>query len=137
MDPVASMLSQLGVSIASQAIYDFAKSRIRGAQQSASSLAEGLAQEFPSLTVDGADVVAHTVIDFFAERGFIQIRGSSIYARKSVWMRSAAGTKLTFGDGSTSSTDRTRIDAGKGAQIIATGGAEIRQNEDGSISFRT
>jgi hypothetical protein len=34
-------------------------------------------------------------------------------------------------------TDKTQIDAGKGAHIQTKGNAEVRQNPDGSISFLT
>lgn len=136
MDPLIAALAQLGVSLASSAIYDAAKTFIKRTPGTApGDLAQALKEQFPSLTLDGASVVAQTVIDFFAERGFIDINGTSIYAANAVWMRSSPGTALTFGHGSTSSTEKTRISAGEGAEARMTGGAQIRQNDDGSITF--
>ena len=134
MDPVTAVLMNLGVGLGSQALYDFIKGRLHaGADRD--QLAAEVSVEFPSLTLENAEVVASTVIDLFAERGFIDVRGTVLKAKDAVWMRSAPGTRLSFGDGSVSSTDKTEIRAGKGAEIIATGGAEVRQNDDGSISF--
>lgn len=136
MDPVATLLATQSLSLASQAIYDLVKARLNSGKQTIDQLSEALEDKFPGLKVIGATVVAQTAIDFFAERGDIEIRESDIHAKNSVWMRSAVGTKLTFGDGSSSATDRTRIDAGRGARIEMTGGASIEQDEDGNIKFR-
>ena len=135
MDVVAQLLLQQGVSLASQTIYDFVKKRLKSKTQTVAEIGEALEAEFPSLSLDGAKVIAQTVVDFFAEMGFIAIRGSHIYAGDAVWMRSAPGTKLTFGDDSVSETDKTRIEAKGNARIEMSGGAQVRQNPDGSISF--
>ena len=137
MDMVAQLLLQQGLSLASQTIYDFVKKRLKSNTQTVAEIGEALEAEFPLLSLDGAKVIAQTVVDFFAEMGFITIRGSHIYAGDAVWMRSAPGTKLTFGDDSVSETDKTRIEAKGNARIEMSGGAQVRQNPDGSISFLT
>jgi hypothetical protein len=50
-------------------------------------------------------------------------------------MRSASGTKFSFGDNSSSKTSTSEITAGYGARIEGTRGTKIVQNSDGSISF--
>ena len=72
-----------------------------------------------------------------AKNGDIIIQGTNIYAPQAVNMASSRGTQLIFGNNSVSSTDKTKIETGEGAHVVATGGAGIRQNEDGSISFFT
>lgn len=136
MDPLIGILSQLGVGISSQAIYDVVKTFITRGPTTVGDLSQGLVREFPSMTLQGCAVVAQTVVDFFAEKGFVCIVGSSIRAGDAVWMRSAPGTKIVFGSGSDSKTDKTRITAGYGAEIQLGNGAQIRQNPDGSIDFR-
>ncbi len=137
MDPLVNVVAQLGLGVASNAVYDAIKRLLLGGKQSADTVAEGLRSEFPALSIHGAKVLASTAIDVLAQRGDISITGSQLVARDTIWMRSAPGTKFEFGDGSASRTDKTSIDAGPGAKIIGQGGAGVRQNEDGSISFFT
>jgi hypothetical protein len=66
-----------------------------------------------------------------------ELTGSLLFAPEAIRLASAAHTGFSFGDNSVSATRRTRIDAGAGAFIVGTGGAEVRQNPDGSISFHT
>lgn len=89
------------------------------------------------LNIQGAEVKAEKIIDFLASNGDIMIEGSSIYANQSISMFSQQNTTLIFGNNSVSATDKTKIEAGHGAFIQAQGGAGIKQNEDGSISFYT
>jgi hypothetical protein len=137
MDPVTAALAQLGISIAAQTIYDVGKKVLSRGGSSKENLASELASEIPSLSIENAKVIADTLVDVFAEHGDITIRGTEIHAKDSVWMRSAPGTQFSFGHGSTSSTERTRIETRGNSEIRGTGGAEIRQNDDGSISFHT
>jgi hypothetical protein len=127
------LLLQLGLGVASNAIYDFLKSYF---QNTAPFTKETLKVDLASfLHVQGADIKAEKIIEFLAQNGDIKIEGSTIFAANSITMFSQKGTNLVFGNESTSSTEKTKIDTGKGAFIQAQGGAGIKQNEDGSISF--
>jgi len=135
VDPITQLLRDFAVAIASQTVFDFVKGLLWKGSLGQSELATKLSEEFPSLSVENAEVLAGTVVEFFAQRGDITIKDTRIYAEDSVWMRSARGTKLSLTDSSTQ-TSRTRIDVTRGS-IQAQGGAEVRQNPNGSISFRT
>lgn len=136
-DHLIPLLSSFGVNIASNIIYDLVKARLLRGPAREADIVEEIQTQFPKLTLQGVRAIAKTVIDLFARNGDIEVRGSTLQARDSVWMRSAPGTTFTFGDGSVSETQNSRIEAGSGAYIQGTGGAEIRQNPDGSISFLT
>ncbi len=77
------------------------------------------------------------IIEFLANNGDITISGSRIYASSSISMASSKNTKFVFGIYSSSSTNKSSINAGSGAQIMGSGGAKIEQDEDGNIKFST
>jgi hypothetical protein len=52
-------------------------------------------------------------------------------------MGSSSTGELTFGNNSTSETDKTKIEAGIGTFIKMYGNAKIEQGKDGSIKFYT
>jgi len=125
------LLIQLGINLASSVIYDLVKMYHRS---TTNPTIDGLKNYLASkLVVENAVIKANTIIDFMAKNGDILIQGTSIYAPQSVQMNSSQNTSLVFGNNSVSSTDKTSVEAGYGAQIVASGGAGIRQNEDGSI----
>ena len=129
------LLIQLGINLASSAIYELITIYHRS---TANPTIEGLKNYLASkLLIEGAIIKASTIIDFMAKNGDIIIQGTDIYASQAVNMASSHGTKLVFGNSSVSTTNKTKIEAGQDAHIVATGGAGIRQNEDGSISFFT
>lgn len=78
---------------------------------------------------------ADKIIEFLANNGNISIAQTNIYARDSVNMSSSKNTELSFGYNSTSKTKNSEIHANGNAEMVARGGARVRQNEDGSISF--
>jgi hypothetical protein len=125
------LLLSLGVNLASNAVYDLLKSAL-GTSVTREQLVERIVSQ---LDITNASIAADRIIDFAAQNGDITISGTSIYAADSITMRSASGTKFTFGNNSSSKTSTTEITAGQGAIIEATGGAKIVQNPDGSISF--
>lgn len=137
MDPVSTLLAGFGVSVVSQVIYDLAKARIGSGRPTRASIARAISDEVPGLSLTNAEVVADATVDFLAKNGHIRITGTYIYGADSVWMRSAPGTELVFDEGSTSETRRSRISAGRGASMKATGGTEVEQDEEGNIIFRT
>jgi hypothetical protein len=125
------LLLSFGVNLASSAVYDLLKSAL-----SESLTREQLVERIASqLNITNANIVADRIIDVSAKNGDITIIGTSIYAADSVTMRSASGTKFTFGNNSNSKTSTSEINAGHGATIEGIGGAKIVQNPDGSISF--
>lgn len=98
MDTVTHLLLRQGLYLTSQTIYDFVKKCLKSKTQSVAEIGKALEIEFPPLSADGAKMIAQTVVEVFAEMGFITIRGSQIYVGNAVWMQSAPGTKFTFGD---------------------------------------
>lgn len=128
------VLLQLGLSVSSSAIYDLCK---RCCGKSKSIDIDVLKRELASfLKIDGADIAAEKIINFMAINGDIEVNGSKVYAKNSILYSSGKGTKFSL-EKSRSETEKTRIDVGEKAKIEGQGGAEIRQNEDGSISFFT
>lgn len=129
------LLVSLGVNIASSAIYDFLKQEFSKNQ---SLNKEKLTADLASfLELKNAEIVAEKIVTFLAENGDIKIEGTSIYANDSISMFSSRNTKFEFGNNSTSETRKTKISASTGAFIVGHGGAGMKQNEDGSISFYT
>jgi len=127
-------LLQLGTGISASTIYDFLKGRF---SKSKDINTEELKQELISfLNIKNAEIVAEKIISFMAANGDIEIKESKIFAKNSILYSSSKGTKFSLEE-SKSETDKTKIDIGKKAKIEGQGGAQIRQNEDGSISFRT
>lgn len=129
MDQLTLLLSQLGINIASSAIYDLITLSKR--PNSVHEIENYLASNFQ---IENAAIKAETIVTFLAKHGDIVISNTNIYASKEVHLQSSPGTRLTM-TGSTSNTDKTSIQVGGGAQIIAQGGAHIRQGDDGSISI--
>ncbi len=125
------LLISLGINLASSTAYDLLKSVLE-TPVTREQLVERLASQ---LNITNANIVADKIIDFAAQNGDITISQTSIYAADSINMRSASGTKFSFGDYSCSKTSTSAITAGHGARIEGSGGAKIVQNPDGSISF--
>ena len=129
------LLLQLGLGVTSNFIYDLAKGYLASTPNpSVSELESKIAS---SLNIQNADIYAHKLVEFLAKRGDIRIEGTRIYASESILMTSGDGTQFTFGNNSKSTTKNSQISAGQGAYIQGQGGAGIRQNEDGGISFFT
>ena len=132
---LSQLLLNLGLNVASNAIYDVVRSALRRDPKiSRDSLKKELSV---FLRIDGADIKADTIITFLAEHGDIVITGSQIYATEKIELESAPSTKFILADKSSSSTLKSSIQVGQGASIQGQGGAKIVQNPDGSISFYT
>lgn len=127
------LLLQLGLGVTSNAIYDFLKSYfVKNPKADSVQLKINLAS---FLDIKNANIAADKIINFLAQNGDIRIEGSNIYANDSIKMFSSQKTKFIFGNNSASETKNTKIEVGNGAFIQGQGGAGIKQNEDGSISF--
>lgn len=127
------LLLQLGLGVTSNAIYDFLKNFFaKTTKVDKTHLQNDLAS---FLNIQNATVVADKIITFLAQNGDIRIEGTYVYANNSIFMVSSKNTRFTLGNKSSTVTKNTKIDVGKGAFIQGQGGAGVRQNEDGSISF--
>jgi len=132
MDPLLALLSQLGLGLATNAIWDYLKSLATSPIEQ-----KALAEEIQNrINLHGVTVRAETVISALAQRGFISIRNSNLYAPTALIFGSVQGAAVV-GDNSTLATAKTSIVAGKGASLETIGNAQVRQNPDGSISFHT
>lgn len=127
------LLLQLGIDIASNTIYDFLKSFFtNNSEVIRTKLENSLAS---LLNIRDANIVADKIISFLAKNGDIRIERTNIYANDSISMFSAKNTKFDLGNNSSSITKNTKIEVENDAFIHGRGGAGIKQNEDGSISF--
>ena len=132
MDPVLNLLSQLGLGLATNAIYELLKSlATKPLEQKAL-----LDQIQNRIDLNGVTMRAETVISALTQKGFLSIQGSHLYAHNGLVFGSQGGAAIA-GNNSTLQTAKTSIIAGQGAAIQTQGNAQIRQNPDGSISFHT
>lgn len=129
MDPI-TLLSGLGLGLATNAIYDLLKALPATAVDRQQ--IEGEVQD--CMTLHGISMKAETVIDALAQNGFLSIQGSHLYAAQALAFGSQQGSAV-FGNNGTLRTDRTATVAGPGAFVQTQGNAQVRQNPDGSISF--
>ncbi len=129
-DSLLSVLSNLGLGLATNAIYDSIK-KIKN-DVSKTDLTKEIQQK---IELCGVTMRAETIIEALAKNGFLLIRGSRLHANNQLIFGSIYG-RASIGDDSFLSTNRTSIEIGKGA-IETKGNAQIRQNPDGSITFHT
>jgi len=127
------LLLQFGIEITSNAIYEFLRNFFSKNTQANKLQLENALSSF--LNIQNANIVADKIIDFLAKNGDLRIEGITIFANDSISMFSTKNTKFTFGNNSSSTTKNTKIEAGNGAFIQGQGGAGMKQDEDGSISF--
>lgn len=90
-----------------------------------------------TLHLYGVNASAESIVSIIASKGFILIEGYHIKSNTSITMGSSSTGELTFGNNSTSETDKTKIEAGTGTFINMYGNAKIEQSEDGSIKLYT
>ena len=133
MDPILNVLTQIGLGVASNSVYDFLKKKFAtaGASIDRASLESGLQNV---ITVSGAAMRASTVIDALAQRGLLIIQGSHLHGPQGLTFGSIQGSAIA-GNNTRLSTDKTAIDTGPGAFVKTEGDSQIRQNPEGSISF--
>ncbi len=129
MDPLLALLGELGLGVASNAVYDFLKTKLVKAEKQQAN------QELSNiLKLHGVNIDAETVISALASKGFISIDSSHIYAKESISFGSVVGSAVA-GNNTTLRTDKTAVVMGQGAYIQTQGNAQMRHNKDGSISF--
>ena len=127
-DPITSALINLGLNIASNAIWDTIKSTLGQPKQ------ESITALSNFLRMQGVRISAETVIDAFVRDGVLKIEGTSLIAAQEITFGAGPGGTFSFGNNSSSVTSTTQINAGAGAYIVGNN-AQVRQNADGSISF--
>lgn len=134
MDPIISVLSQLGLGVATNAIYDLVKARLSGPNPVS---VEQLKLELQNvINMNGITLRADKLIEALATNGILQITNSHLHASERAVLGSNGGAAV-FGHNSQSTTRTTAIQAGPGAWIQFSGNAQIEQAEDGSIIFKT
>lgn len=133
MDPL-TILGQIGLGTASNAVYDFLKSRFMSTAQL--STVEFSTELQNIIDVNGVTMTAESVIEALATQGIIKIENTTMSAPSCIVI-GAAGGKTLWGNNSIASTDNTSIVAGSGSRIETTGNAKIIQHPDGSIRFYT
>src|SRR5437867_9499777 len=116
IEALSAYLLSLGVNVAGNAVYDYLKSLVIAKPSISTVEVQDKLASF--LSVDGANMKAEQIIAFLANRGDIVIRGSNMYSMKSITMASSAGTSFNFADGSRGATDKSSIDAGRGATVM-------------------
>ncbi len=132
MDPLLTLLGQLSLGLATNAIYDLLK-------MTAASPVERkqLEQQIENqIRLHGVNMDAATVIDAVAQNGFISIQGSRLYAPTAIAFGSQGGGAV-MGNGSTLKTDKAAIVAGTGAHMVTQGHSKVQLNESGAITFHT
>lgn len=132
MDPVLALISQLGLGLATNAVYDLLKSLAAEPLEQ-----KALLDEIQNrINLNGVTMRAETVISALTQNGFLSIQGSHLYATNSLVFGSHGGTAIA-GNNTTLQTSKTSIVVGQGASIQTQGNSQVRQNPDGSISFHT
>lgn len=132
MDPLLTLLGQLSLGLATNAIYDLLKLTATSSVER-----KQLEQQIENqIRLHGMTMDAATVIDAVAQNGFVSIQGSRLYAPSGMTFGSQVGGAIV-GNNSSLRTDKTAITAGADAHMTTQGNAQVRQNPDGSISFHT
>ncbi len=129
---LATLLLSFGGSLAASAVHDWVKDHFGEGQRVSRDELERDLQAF--LDLNGVKTEAATVINLWAKKGVLKVTGISFYAPDAITMGAGKGAKFSVGDGSTTETDRTKIDIGTGARIEGSDAA-VKQNPDGSVTF--
>jgi hypothetical protein len=130
MDPLLSTLGQLGLGLATNAVYDLLKG-LTGK----SAKTQQVTQEIQNrINMHGISMRAETVINALAQNGLLVIQQSHLHGNQGLIFGSVQGSAVV-GNNSALTTNNTAITAGSGAFMETQGNAQVRQNADGSISF--
>ena len=130
MDSLLSLLGQLGLGLATNGIYDYLKSCI-GKNTTSLELETQIQNRIDMI---GVQVNAGTIVRALAEKGYLNITNSHLYAVNSIAFGSTQGTAI-IGDNSSLTTKNSAVHIGKNASIQTSGNAQMIQHEDGSITF--
>jgi hypothetical protein len=131
MDPILSALSQVGLGVATNAVYDY----LKGLTSTRSYPSQQVVQELQNrINLTGLSVRAETVIEALARNGVLHVENSHLHANNGLVFGSVTGSAV-FGNNSSMTTAKTAMTAGQGAYVQTNGNAQIRHNPDGSIDF--
>lgn len=130
MDPLLTVLGQLGLGLATNAVYDLLKGLV-GKSADTKAVEREIQNQ---INMYGISMRAETVINALAQNGFLVIQQSNLHANQELIFGSQQGGAVV-GNNSSLTTDKTAITAGSGAFMETQGNAQVRQNSDGSISF--
>ena len=130
MEQLLTVLGQLGLGVATNAVYDLLKGAVGHSVDKAT-----LTQEVQNrINLHGVTMTAETVINALAQNGILVIELSKLHANETLTFGSQIGSAVV-GNNSVLTTNKTAIAAGSGAFMETNGNAQVRQNSDGSISF--
>jgi hypothetical protein len=130
MEQLLAVLSQLGLGLATNAVYDLLKGVV-GHSVDKSILIQEVQNR---INLHGVTMTAETVINALAQNGVLVIVQSKLHANEALTFGSQIGSAV-IGNNSVLTTNRSAITAGAGAFMETKGNAQVRQNSDGSISF--
>lgn len=130
MDPLLTTLAQLGLGLATNAVYDLLKG-LAGKSADTQTIAKEIQNK---INMHGVSMRAETVIEALAKNGFLVIQQSHLHGNNGLVFGSLQGGAVV-GNNSALTTNKTAITAGTGAFMETQGNAQVRQNPDGSISF--
>lgn len=133
---LTQFLISIGVNLSSSVIYDSLKARFTSPKSFISQ--DDVLDSIASLIeLDNAKVIAEKIVKFLADNGDIEIRNSFIYSKAGIFYSTNKTGKLSIGSNTKSETENTNISVGQNAKINLSGGADIEQDKDGNIIFRT
>ena len=130
MDPLLTTLTQLGLGLATNAVYDILKG-LAGKSADTQDIANEIQNK---INMYGISMRAETVIKALARNGLLVIQQSHLHGNNGLVFGSLQGGAVV-GNNSALTTNNTAITAGAGAFMETQGNAQVRQNPDGSISF--
>jgi hypothetical protein len=131
---VATIVSQLGLNVAGNALYDYLVERFKGRTEITGQELQAALGDY--LVIHGVEADASNIMTVLADKGVISITAPHLYAPIELSMQAAPGASFFVGDQTTTRTDKSEIRAGAGAFMRGSNAAVV-QEPDGSISFRT
>ncbi len=127
-----SILTDIGGGIISNAFYDTFKSILSKGTTPKSEFESNIKD---LLQLHNVKVEGTALITLLSKKGYLHIDGSSIISKSRITIGSLDNGQFLFGNNSTSETDKSKIEAGVGAFIKGTGKSNIKQDENGNITF--
>lgn len=133
---LTQFLISIGVNLSSSVVYDLLKAKLTSSTSPVSQ--DDVLESIASIIeLDNAKLIAEKIVKFLAENGDIEIRNSFIYSNMGIIYSTNQTGKLSIGSNTNSETSNTKISVGRNARINLSGGANIEQDKDGNIIFRT
>lgn len=133
---LTQFLISIGANLSSSVIYDILKSQFTSSKLPLS-LDDVIHSIASLIELDNAEVIAEKIVKFLADNGDIEIRNSFIYSKAGIIYSTNRTGELIIGSNTNSETVNTKIAVGQNANINLSGGANIEQDKDGNIIFRT